>query len=391
MGQYAERVPSASFSVLSGKVPALGHLDIDLTERCNNDCIHCCINQPERDEERRTREMSTADVVRILDEAAALGALSVRFTGGEPLLREDFRQIYLHARGLGLRVMLFTNARRIAPELAELLARIPPLLPVEITVYGMKPGSYEAVSRKNGSFAEFLRGIELLRGHDVPFIVKGAALPPNRVELEEFREWASSLPAMTHPPQLAVFFDLRQRRDSEEKNRQIRALRPSPSEGLATLRHMGGQNLREKHEFCSRFMGAQGAKLFTCGAGHALSVDAYGRLQPCLTLCAPELTYDLHRGSLAEALRDFFPRVRAMEATNPAYLERCARCFLKGLCEQCPAKSWAEHGTLDTPVEYLCEVAHEEARQLGLLQERERAWQVTDGSARVARMVGAKR
>ena len=152
---------------------------------------------------------------------------------------------------------------------------------------------------------------------------------------------------------------------------------------------MGGEDLRAKREFCSRFMGAQGARLFPCGAGQGAAVDAYGRLQPCLTLRAPELTYDLLHGSLAEALRDFFPKVRAMEATNPAYLERCARCFLKGLCEQCPAKSWAEHGTLDTPVEYWCEIAHEEARQLGLLAPGEKAWLVHDAAARVARLVGS--
>jgi hypothetical protein len=47
-------------------------------------------------------------------------------------------------------------------------------------------------------------------------------------------------------------------------------------------------------------------------------------------------------------LREDFEDIRA---TNPEYLRRCALCFLHGLCEQCPAKSWAEHSTLDTPVE----------------------------------------
>ncbi len=51
-----------------------------------------------------------------------------------------------------------------------------------------------------------------------------------------------------------------------------------------------------------------------------------------------------------------------------------------------PAKSWTEHGTLDTPVEYLCEVAHAQARKLGLLGEDEKSWEVTDGQARVARL-----
>ncbi len=73
----------------------------------------------------------------------------------------------------------------------------------------------------------------------------------------------------------------------------------------------------------------------------------------------------------------------AMTAQDLCYLARCARCFLKGLCEQCPAKSWMEHGTFDTPVEYLCRVAHARALDLGLLKEGERSWEVEDGRERV--------
>ena len=75
--------------------------------------------------------------------------------------------------------------------------------------------------------------------------------------------------------------------------------------------------------------------------------------------------------------------MRKMEATNPDYLNRCARCFLKGLCEQCPAKSWIENGRLDSPVEYLCEMAHIQAEYLGLLHEKEHAWEVKDWEKRI--------
>ena len=71
-----------------------------------------------------------------------------------------------------------------------------------------------------------------------------------------------------------------------------------------------------------------------------------------------------------------------MKAINPEYLNRCARCFLKGLCEQCPAKAWEEHGTLDTPVEYLCEVAHAQARYLGMLEAEEHAWEIPNEVSR---------
>ena len=75
--------------------------------------------------------------------------------------------------------------------------------------------------------------------------------------------------------------------------------------------------------------------------------------------------------------------MREKKAVDPDYLKRCARCFLKGLCEQCPGKSWLEHGTLDTPVEYFCEIAHVLARHLGLLREREMGWEVRDWRERI--------
>src|SRR5208337_1134406 len=148
-------------------------------------------------------------------------------------------------RRLGLKVMLFTNARLITPDLASLFARIPPLEKIEVTVYGMRRESYEAVSRVGGSYEEFRRGVGLLLNKKVPCVVKGAVLPPNRKEMEEFEPWAITIPAMDTPPTYAMFFDLRGRRDSTAKNRLIRSLRVSPEDGVMLLRRQGRAYLQE--------------------------------------------------------------------------------------------------------------------------------------------------
>ena len=95
--------------------PALVQMDIELTERCNNNCVHCSINQPVAHEYSRQRELSAEILKDALSQAAALGCLSIKLTGGEPLLREDFEEIYLFARQLGLRVLIYTNATLITP------------------------------------------------------------------------------------------------------------------------------------------------------------------------------------------------------------------------------------------------------------------------------------
>jgi radical SAM protein with 4Fe4S-binding SPASM domain len=364
--------------------PLLTALDLELTERCNNNCIHCYINLPADDFDSTARELSTEQIKNILADAAVLGCLTVRFTGGEPLLRRDFDDLYIFARRLGCRVSLFTNATLITPELAKLFAEIPPLQPVEITVYGIKKSSYESVTRTPGSFHSCQRGIDLLLENEVPFLVKGALLPPNKTEMAEFLAWASTIPWMDTPPPYSIFFDLRSRRDEVEKNRRIKDLRPTPEEVQEIYARREVVSQREMREFCSKFMGPPGENLFPCGAGvNRISVDAYGYLQPCILLRHPETIYNLTKGSLEDALTNFFPEVRDKKAANPEYLRRCARCFLKGFCEQCPGKSWSEHGTLDTPVEYLCEIAHVLARDLGLLRAREMGWEVKNWRGRI--------
>ena len=384
MESYSKKVAWGTAALWPDKRPLLGRLDMELTERCNSDCIHCSINLPADDQAARERELSTAEIKAILKESASLGCMTVRYTGGEPLLREDFEELYLFARQLGLKVLLFTNATLITPYLADLLARIPPLEKIEITVYGMKRSSYEAVSRTPGSFEAAWRGMHLLLERAVPFVVKGAFLPPSRDEVAEFDVWAASLPWTDQPPDHAVFFDLRTRREPEEKNRLIQGLRPSPEEGLELLARRPESYLKKTKEFCSKFTRPPGDRLFSCGSGQGGGcVDAYGHFQPCMLLRHPETVYNLKSGSLQDALTNFFPALHEIRATNPDYLARCARCFLKGLCQQCPGKSWMEHGTLDKPVDYLCAVAHAQARHLGLIAHGKEAWKVEDWNERI--------
>jgi MoaA/NifB/PqqE/SkfB family radical SAM enzyme len=393
--QYVQTLKTHEYNPWRGKTPLLGKFDMELTERCNNACIHCLINQPEHDADAQVREMDTAFVKDILRQAADLGCLAVRFTGGEPLLRNDFSELYLFARRLGIRVILFTNARLVTPELARLFSRIPPGREVEVSVYGMHSESYDAVAAARGAFSEFRRGVDLLRSHHIPFIVKYAVLPPNRHEIDEFEVFADALSYMDEKPGYSVNFDLRARRDNPLKNRLIEKLRLAPVETV-TLLMRNTDYRRGMRGFCGKFMMPPGGNLFNCGAGYGVCVDAYGKAQMCMLLRHPGMVYDLYGDNAARAnggsplqyaLTEFFPRLRERRAENPEYLRRCAHCFLKGLCEQCPAKSWMEHGTLDTPVEYLCRLAHAQAHNLGLVTEKENAWEVADWQERIMRLM----
>jgi radical SAM protein with 4Fe4S-binding SPASM domain len=357
--------------------PLLSELVIELTERCNNNCIHCYINRPADDPVALREEIHTETVKAIIEEAAALGCIKIRFTGGEPLLREDFDDIYVFTRRLGCKVEIFTNATLIDENRISLFSEIPPLEPIEVTLYGMTAKSYEAVSRTPGSFENAWRAINLLRGAGIPVTLRGVNLPPNRAELEEMTHWADDVHGERVSLGLIQKLDLRGRRDSSKKNDRIRNLRLSPGKVVKRWEKDPGRYRNEIAQFCRKFAGAPGEKLFNCGAGIGSGcVDAYGNFQLCTLLRHPSAVFDLASGSLGKALKEFVPEVRGRIAENMDYLNRCARCHLQPLCEQCPAKSWIENGSLDTPVEYYCEWTHKQAEFLGLISEGQKIWEL---------------
>jgi radical SAM protein with 4Fe4S-binding SPASM domain len=385
---FVVRKTFESARLFEGKPPLLPHIDIELTERCNNSCIHCYINLPENDSNAKNLELSTDQLKDILDQSAALGALSVRFSGGEPLLRKDFSEIYIHARRLGMRVKLFTNARLITNELADLFGTLPLLNKIEISVYGMHKHSYEAVTRVKDSYDEFRKGVDRLLDRKIPVLLKFVPLIPNKADREEFINWIATLPGKNKPTYVS-FLILRSRRDSESKNKLIQKLRPSIEDQVSFFAQHQAEYCKNMPQYADKFFYLKGDKLFKhCGAGETITLDAYGKYQMCMLLRHPNMAFDSTKTSLREVITKVFPRLRDTKAINQDYLRRCAQCFLLGFCDQCPGHSWSEHGKLDTPVEYLCQVTHAHMRLLGVLKEGESAWKVTDWKERIDSLAG---
>ena len=73
----------------------------DLTYRCNLRCVHCYCGHATAQSPAQGAELGTDEVLRLLAEAADAGCLQLVLSGGEPLLRRDFAQIYTGRAGWG--------------------------------------------------------------------------------------------------------------------------------------------------------------------------------------------------------------------------------------------------------------------------------------------------
>lgn len=335
---------------------------LELTARCNNDCTHCYINLPAGDPEAKRKELTIEEISDIADQAVALGAMWCLITGGEPLLRRDFAEIYLILRRKGLLVSLFTNACLVNEEHIALLKKYPPR-DIEVTVYGVTQESYERVTRKPGSYAAFRRGLELLLASGLKVRLKAMALRSNMHELAEIAAFCRQYTEdyFRFDPLLHLRYD-----GDRLRNEEIRQERLSPEE-IAAIEQADEERAGALEKGCDKFIfqdhtGHVCDHLFHCGTGNGSFTVSYdGIFRLCSSLWHPETTYDLRQGTLAEAWNELVPWVREMRSTSPDFLEKCRKCPIINLCLWCPANAHLETGEMDGFSEYFCAVAHARA------------------------------
>ncbi len=91
---------------------------LEVTRRCNLRCPHCFVEGGAP----RSSELSTDQILGLLDEWAEMGVFCVVITGGEPTLHRDFLEIVEHAWDAGFVVSIPTNGTALTD---QLLGRIP--------------------------------------------------------------------------------------------------------------------------------------------------------------------------------------------------------------------------------------------------------------------------
>jgi len=353
---------------LWGKMKGKGSLmsvSLEITARCNNDCRHCYINLPAGDKSAKEDELSLEEIKGIVDEAASLGAIWCLLTGGEPLLREDFFDIYLYLKRKGFLTRVFTNAVPITKEHVEFFKKYPPR-DMEVSVYGVTKETYERVTRKRGSFDAFMRGLELLLDSGIKVRLKAMALSSNFHELQEIARFCRERTKdyFRFDPLIHLRFD-----GDPVRNEEIKSERLSPEE-IVALEQSDTERSQAMEEGCDKFIVPDFSHikcnhLFHCGAGkNSFSVSYNGIFRLCSSLWHPDCTYDLRKGSLTDAWRNFSPRVQDMRSNKKEFLESCRVCPIINLCLWCPAHAYLETGEMDASVDYFCRVAHARAEVL---------------------------
>jgi radical SAM protein with 4Fe4S-binding SPASM domain len=336
------------------RVPVEASLEI--TRRCPLECQHCYNNLPMGDLAARNRELSKQEYEQLLTELADMGVIWLLFTGGEIFARKDFLEIYTFAKQKGFIITLFTNGILINEKIADYLSEYPPFA-IEITLYGRTKETYEALTQLPGSFDRCMRGIHLLLDRGLPLKLKTVGTRINAHEVVAMREFAEL--------ELGVDFKfdslLNPRIDCSQAPLEVRL---SPEEVVALDLHWPkmASEYRQLLEQSTSRPAEPSKTVYVCGGGvKSFAIDPYGHMSICVI--SHRETYDIRQGSVREGWDQFLLKVRQQERTQPS---KCDSCRIRSVCSTCPATGELESGDPQSPVEFLCEVAHLRATVLGV-------------------------
>ncbi|ELZ09775.1 molybdenum cofactor biosynthesis protein A [Natrinema thermotolerans DSM 11552] len=159
---------------------------VSLTDRCNFDCVYCHnegLGDTRGPMDPQDDEMSTDDVVRFLEVAAEFDVDAVKFTGGEPMLRQDLEEI-IERTPEGMEVSLTTNGTFLPGRAEDLVDA--GLERVNVSQDALDPEDFAAVT-KSGAYEKVLEGVEA---------ALEAGLDPVKLNMVVFEHTAGYVPEM---------------------------------------------------------------------------------------------------------------------------------------------------------------------------------------------------
>lgn len=319
----------------------LHELWVQVNDFCNLACAHCLVSSgPTRDQ-----GLATGRILDAVDQAVALGAARVFFTGGEPLARPDILELCRHVVATrGRELVILTNGTLLTGQrldaLVELAAvELPPRaggpppdsLRLQVSLDGASAEVNDPV-RGKGSFAATLAGIESAVAAGLRPTLTATVLKHNLEDLDNIVRLAGRLGVGN----VHLLWPHRRGRVLDGPFAEM----PTPDAILRAVRGARrtarelGISIDNVEEFRLRLDGAPGVKNDLAGAGwNSLCLYTDGRVYPSAsTAGVSELRCgDLATASLAAIWRDS-EVCRELREASVEKKPLCRSCVLKFLC-----------------------------------------------------------
>lgn len=165
---------------------------LELTGLCNLNCPHCYVQTYKQLSDQVAKELSTEEWLSVIDELAQANVVTLVFSGGEPLMREDFFELVDYAFKKGMNISLATNGTMVDREVAKRL-RTMGVGWVEISIDGAEKDVHDAI-RGEGTFEKAVNAVRCCIEEGIDAVALAITLTKqNKDEVDEIFELARDL------------------------------------------------------------------------------------------------------------------------------------------------------------------------------------------------------
>ena len=323
--QFYER-PANETSVISRGYG----LHIYASMMCNLRCGHCYVDAGEALHD----ELSTLEILSVLDDCVQCNFKRITFSGGEPLLHNDWVTILDHAKNVGLSCSLLTNGTLInSIKTANIIAELAD--DIQVSLDGATEEVHDNI-RGSGSYKRTLRGLNLLVEAGAHVAIAMTVQPNNIQDLEEN---AKTLAEQFEVGAISFRIATMDREGRARVLPEINKMELDQASKRILDNLVGPEHLNDCYSLpreCD----------INCGYGPGATLMANGDIFPCPTLYRSQ-------GNIREAsFKDIHQRILDeyhRTAVNQILL--CVNCDLRYICAGgCRIRNEKENGTMLYPV-----------------------------------------
>jgi radical SAM protein with 4Fe4S-binding SPASM domain len=315
-------------------------VQFDVTYRCDERCVHCYLDHDDHG------EMTTAEIMDVLDQLAAAGVFFLTFSGGEVLMRMDFFPILEYGRSLLFCVKVKTNAFMIREKEADRLRELA-VESVQVSIYSHRPEVHDAITKLPGSLKRSVAGIRLLRERGMKVSIANVLMRQNLQDYAGVVALAKELGAeYTLDPTITPMMD---------GARSVLDLGITQTDLHQVFRTP--ELVGNVEEFCSSppAVGEEIQDGVPCSASHTFCyISPYGDVYPCVQFPLP--TGNVRRQKFIDIWK-YSPQMNDVRSIHGRDLPTCSSCSHLGACTRCPGLAYME-GNMRGPSTQDCEKSY---------------------------------
>ena len=292
---------------------------IELTYRCNEKCRHCYVY------DEGGEEMSTSQIMKILDGLYDMGVATLLFTGGEVFTRKDIFEILEYAYKKHFAMDIFTNGTLLDESKIIKLKNLWPKS-IQFSIYSHIPQKHDAVTQIKDSHEKTINAIKTCIAVGIPVKIKMPVFKETADDISGVIELAKSLGAS-----VSISNDITPKKNGDTSPLKMRILNNKKLGDVS-------KNIEEKLGDLYKNTNNKTLDSHICSAGtRMISINPYGKVYPCANF--PMCIGD----ALTQSIKDIWENSEELnkwrKLNKTANRKDCINCKHLKYCRYCPGEA----------------------------------------------------